>query len=238
MKNTFVFLYPENEIFEHEIGEGSYKFSKEWEKEKARIFKHLLKSAKTEEEKKAIRNKAIKDRDNFFRPIYKKALNECIDLRYRINGFEIVYALLDGEPLSDIIVSHPQDRIIYAGMDALTHHTQKPDGTYPYPDQDYILNQLGSPDHLRVAGFHVWDCVEKLARRAHERGINVLVDEDLTELFTMRMKTEGFDISQYPGYNPRLEGKHFFEMFMEPRRGVPWLWQDYPEVGELPKVGK
>ena len=60
-------------------------------------------------------------------------------------------------------------------MDAKTHRTKRADETYPYPDQDYMLDQVLPANHIRVAGFHMWDCVEKFARRAHERGVDVLV---------------------------------------------------------------
>ncbi len=230
MKNIFIFLYPQNEIFEHEIENGSYVVREEWERERAKLFKLSLEDVRTDRERRDIQREAREDLANFFKPIYRKALNECIDIRYRQNGFEIVYALLDGEPRSQIITPYPQDRIIDVGMDARTHGTRKPDGTYPYPDQNYILNQLGTLNHLRIGGFHIWDCVEKLAKRAHERGINVLVDEDLTQLFASRVYEKSFDPCRFPGHNPRTDGEEFFKAFMECRRGVPWLWQDYPEI--------
>jgi len=44
------------------------------------------------------------------------------------------------------------------------HRTKNADGTYPYPDQGYILNQFMPVESLRVAGFHLWDCVQRLAK--------------------------------------------------------------------------
>ena len=212
------------------IKSGSYIFYDEWKKSSGSHFKELFAQANSEKEKETVRIEARKDLASFFKPIYRRKLNECINLRYRNTGFDIVYVLLDGEPLSDIIEPHAEDRAIYVGMDATTHRTKMADVTYPYPNQDYILNQLGLTNHLRIGGFHVWDCVEKLAKRAHERRIDVLVDEDLTDLFVISMKKREFDPSRYPSINPRLEGEEYFENYMGCRRGVPWLWQDYAPI--------
>lgn len=203
MRNTFIFLYPQDEIFSAEIERGYHLTRKEHESKTAA--------------------------QSNFKQAYKEKMNQCINERYRKQGFEIVYALLDKSELSDIIIHYPRDRIINVGIDAATHRTQRADGSFPYPDNDYILNQL-SPKHLRIAGFHMWDCVAKLAKRAHERKINVLVDEDLTEFFTGRFLKADFNPFNYPGYNPRLERKIFFEVFMEARKGSPWLLQHYPRI--------
>lgn len=116
----------------------------------------------------------------------------------------------------------PDDKIIPVGIDFKTHISDPP----VYPDSDIILAKLGNP--LRIGGFHMWDCVEKVAQRAYEKGIDTLVDEDLTEFFAFLIKRDSFAIDRYPSYDPR---KYFdtvdFEFFMRARRGKPWLWQDY-----------
>ena len=119
----------------------------------------------------------VKEPD-LFKQKYKLLLNQCIDLRYRQKGFNINYALFNDTTLSDMIELHESDKILNVGMDFKTHTTKKSDGTYSYPNQDYIINQLGIVKVIRIAGFHMWDCVEKLAKRSYERGLNVLVDED------------------------------------------------------------
>ena len=162
-----------------------------------------------------------------FRQRYSQTLNRCIDVRYRQNGFRISYAVFDGSPIDRIIELRDDDRVIEVGMDFETHTTELPDKTYPYPNQDFILNQLETLQVLRVAGFHMWDCVEKLARRAHERGLDVLVDEDLTEFFPMMLRHSGFRVDRFPSYNPRDRGESIFEGFIEARKGKPWLWQEY-----------
>ena len=70
-------------------------------------------------------------------------------------------------------------------------------------------------------------CVERLARRAYEKGINILVDEDLTEFFIGRFQNSNFKINHYPTYNPREQIPHLFKSFIKDRKGKPWLWQDY-----------
>lgn len=141
-----------------------------------------------------------------FKNRYGHALNQCIDLRYRQNGFEINYVIFDKHPISDVINIQASDKIIEAGIDYKTHTTKRVDGTYLYPDPDYILDQLPKLKTLTISGFHLWDCVERLAERAHERGLNVLVDEDLTELFAGRLNDPDFRID---------------------RKGEPWFWQNY-----------
>jgi hypothetical protein len=163
-----------------------------------------------------------------FRKKYRNILNNCIDLRYRQDGFSINYAIFDGHKISDVIKIQPSDRIIEVGLDFKTHNTKQPDGKYPYPDQDHILDKLGDIKTIRVAGFHMWDCVEKLAKKAHERGLNALVDEDLTEFFCARLRDENFQVDKYPTFDPRKAlGDRGFKSFMHARENKPWLWQKY-----------
>ena len=162
-----------------------------------------------------------------FRQKYKTVINNCIDARYRQKGFGINYAVFDGSPVSEVVELQDSDRVIEVGLDFKTHATKQSNGEYPYPDQDYILNQLDGTRVIRVAGFHMWDCVEKLAKRAYERGLDTLVDEDLTEFFSGRLRDPDFKIDVYPTYNPRKNQGSMFDMFIEARKERPWLWQDY-----------
>lgn len=109
---------------------------------------------------------------------YFSLMNQAIDLRYRQKDFGINFAVFDDTPIFDSIQLRERDRIIKVGLSLEEHRKQK-----IYPDPDFVLSQLGNVNILRVAGFHLWDCVERIAKRAYERGIDVLVDEDLTELF-------------------------------------------------------
>lgn len=145
-----------------------------------------------------------------FRKRYKELLNKCIDLRYRQKGFGINYAITYRSEVSDVIKLKPKDRIIKVKF-----------------DEDSVLNKLGDVEKLWVAGFHLWDCVEKLAKRAYKRGIDVKVDEDLTELFVYRVVDPKFCPEKFPNFNPHELGEGEFRAFMETRREKPWLWQDY-----------
>lgn len=162
-----------------------------------------------------------------FRQKYKSTLNKCIDIRYRQKDFEINYVLFKNHKISDIIEIQLLDKIIEVDLDFKTHTTKQPNGEYPYPDQDYILNQLNGTQVLRIAGFHMWDCVEKLAKRSYEVGLDTLVDEDLTEFFPGRLKDPDFEVDKYPTYNPRKNSDSGYELFMEVRKNKPWLWQEY-----------
>ncbi len=43
-------------------------------------------------------------------------------------------------------------------------------------------------DELVIGGFHLWDCVDGFAGYAFQKGLNVVVDEDLTDLFFYMIK--------------------------------------------------
>jgi hypothetical protein len=220
----FVFLYPIPEIIDFEIEQGAYGFRDE---DREKEFLQRLKKAKSEDEKESIRQKTLQVIKSEFRVVYRNGLNACIDTRYRRKGFGISYAVFDGSPVSNVINLQQSDRIIEVGLDFKTHTTKHPNGEYPYPDQDHILNQFNGMQVLRIAGFHMWDCVERLAKNAYERGLDTLVDEDLTEFFTGRLRDPDFKIDRYPTYNPRKAQGSMFDIFMEARKERPWLWQDY-----------
>jgi hypothetical protein len=227
-QNQFLFLYPIGEYFDIEIQNGSFSYTQSVLLPNSDEFLRRLESAQSESEKKEIRAEARVARAENYRLIYSEVLNSCIDLRYRAKDFVINFAVFDDKSPSDIVSIKSGDRIIKVGLSFKEHTTKRKDGTYPYPDQDYILDQISPLNRLVIGGFHIWDCVERVAKRAYERGINVLVDEDLTEFLDSRINyPSGFRKDIYPSYSPKkLEGR-MFEMFMEARKGRPWLWQQY-----------
>lgn len=145
-----------------------------------------------------------------FKKRYGYTLNQCIDLRYRQNGFGINWIIFDNHPISDVINVQVSDRIIEVGLDYKTHTTEQLDRTFLYPDPDHILDKLPKSKTLTIAGFHMWDCVERLAKRAYERELDVLVDEDLTEFFAGRLNDPDFRIDRYPSIDPTKDCKFLF----------------------------
>lgn len=130
-----------------------------------------------------------------FRKKYSDTLNRCIDRRYRQKNFQINFAVFDDCAVSGVIRLQSSDRIIKVGLDFKTHRTER-----IYPSQEYILSQLERVQIIRIAGFHRWDCVEKLAKCACEKDLDVLVDEDLTETFPYRLEDENFKEDEYLKY--------------------------------------
>ncbi|MFH1505844.1 MAG: hypothetical protein ABIE94_02550 [archaeon] len=223
--NHFLFLYPTTEYMDYEIEQGARLHRALLDEDDGR-FDNRWKEISSEEERVALLAEIKQFMEQTFREEYGAMLNACIDLRYRKKGFQINYALFDDTEVSDKVILQPTDNIIRVGLDYVTH-TTKVDGEYPYPNQDYILDQLGQPEKLRVAGFHE-DCVGKLARRAYERGMDVLVDEDLTEFFISRIRRPDFRLDTYPSVDRRSEiGPELFEISIELRRDKPWLLRDY-----------
>lgn len=216
----FIFLYPQEEIFMGEIQRGCFSYSFKGKRKLEKDLSDRIEEAETKEEKE----KRIKDARQVyydkFRDYYSKKLNLCINQRYRKNGFSIFYAILDDCEVSSIIGLKENDYIIKVGMDSVIYRTLGCYGKYHnYPDNDYILDQLVPLNVLRIGGFHLWDCVEKLAKRAYERQINVLVDEDLTESFVWRFKDKNFKIDHYQSYDPRK----LSDVLSDSRENKPWL---------------
>ncbi|MEK6861969.1 MAG: hypothetical protein AABY07_08440, partial [Nanoarchaeota archaeon] len=114
-------------------------------------------------------------------------LTDIIDVRYRNNNYGINWLLfsreddllkLDLDRVPNYVNIREGDEVLVAGVSFKRHTTEE-----LYPDSDYILNQLKPHKKLVIGGFHQWDCVDKIARRSYERGIETFVDEDTTELF-------------------------------------------------------
>ncbi|MFC1682515.1 hypothetical protein ACFL0X_02775, partial [Nanoarchaeota archaeon] len=184
--------------------------------------------AKCEIEERRIQRENVKEGISLLRAAYSKALNRCIDVRYRQRGFEILYALFNGHKVSSIVDLQKEDRVIDVGLDFQTHTTEVY-GKYPnYPDNGYILEQVGEFSRLVTAGFHMWNCVEELAKEAHGRGLDVLVDEDLTEFSVGRIWLKEFDPIRYPTFDPY--STRIADMFFAAREDKPWLLQkeNYP----------
>ena len=115
-------------------------------------------------------------------------LNECINKRYRGNGYQVVFALYPDKEIFGIDKKE-NDKVIYTDIlfsEAIATDEQgnrKKDFIPRYPNEMYLLKQLGDIDELIVGGYHAMDCVRKVAEVSMQNGINTLVDLDLTDLF-------------------------------------------------------
>lgn len=223
-------MYPIQEYFDAEISSGAYGWNcKPW-LNRWRFLEDMEEGI----EKEKFMKKATSERNARFLEIYFKNLNKSINKRYRENGFGINFLLFDRHDICSFIEKHSEDEVFYSGLDFKTHITQREDGTYPYPNPNYIVNQLGDVSELRLAGFHMWDCVDKVASTAFEKGISTLVDEDLTEFFHYRCKQDYFRVDNYPNFNPfkNFGDDLFLEHFFEVRKKRKWLLQreDYEDM--------
>jgi hypothetical protein len=159
--------------------------------------------------------------DKKFPDFYSEKLNETINKRYQEKGFLVNYVVFDNSFVSPIIKLNGNERILKAGIDYETHKN------YVYPNPDIVLNKLGEVEKLVVGGFHMWDCVERFAKRAYEKEFDVLVDEDLTEFFTRRIQDPDFNVESYPNYDPKKLSSFMLDAFIKSRENRPWLLQEY-----------
>ena len=111
-------------------------------------------------------NDKMYDTEGIERPL--PILNETIDKRYRKNGYQIVYALYPDKKMFGI-EKQENDKIIYTDItfsqaSAIDEKGNIKQNFIPkYPDELYLLNQLGNVEELVVGGFHSTDCVKKVA---------------------------------------------------------------------------
>jgi hypothetical protein len=168
---------------------------------------------------------AVCERRSALNPNYEnewcRDLKECIHLRYKSKGFSVNYALFDDTPLHQAF--NPNDGIIRVGM-TFEEHTTPKDGKYNYPDENRIIKPLLNSSELVVAGFHLGDCVDRVAKAAHNKGINTLVDEELTELFGYLKEFPSFHKERFPSIIPN-ERWNEIEEIIQYRKNRPWLYQ-------------
>lgn len=144
-------------------------------------------------------------------------LNKCIDKRYRENGYQVVFALYPDKEIFGIDKKE-NDKVIYT--DILFSETsvtdeqgnRKKNFIPRYPNEMWLLKQLGDIDELIVGGYHVMDCVRRVAEVSMKNGINTLVDLDLTDLFFNLYNQKNYFIVD--SYNPSR-----FKEYMINKRG-------------------
>jgi len=110
-------------------------------------------------------------------------------------------------------------------------------GQKKYPDPKTVIEACPKPiEKLVIGGFHFWDCVEKAAQYAHGQGIDVLVDDDLTEFFFYKVRDrEGMPSSDCIPVSRkesilkdrknflRSGGRDTLMRVRAARKGKPWL---------------
>lgn len=120
-----------------------------------------------------------------------RLLNKVIDFRYRQKGYQIYYATFPD--IRGIELSLEQkDKVIKANTPywSLAYRCR-------YPNEYKLLKHLGETDHLVICGFHLPDCIKKVARAALKNKINTIIDMDLCELFPAISIATSFDASNY-----------------------------------------
>lgn len=130
-------------------------------------------------------------------------LNECIEKRYRSQGYDIIYALYPDKNIYGIIPK-PNDKIIYTDISFKQASGYNEDGTeksndeIKYPNEQFLINQLGQIDEIVIGEFHFGDCVKRVAECCYENDINTLVNLNLTDLFfNLYYQKDYFNIKNY-----------------------------------------
>lgn len=145
-------------------------------------------------------------------------LNECIQKRYRDKGYQVVFALYPDKEIYGIVPKE-EDKIIYTDILFSENSAydengkEKKDFVPKYPNEQLLINQLGSIEELVVGGYHYSDCVKRVGETALNMGINTLVDLDLTDLFFNLYRQENyFSIEQY---NPEKYRENWLNKALE-----------------------
>lgn len=137
------------------------------------------------------------------------ALNDTIDKRYRKKGYKVIYAIYPDKEVFDLEVK-PEDGVIYTDI---TFHDVV--ANFEYPNEQYLIAQIGYVDELVVGGYHAMDCVKRVAEKALENGINTLVDLELTDLF--------FHLHKEKYFNREVYSPERFKQHMITRDGKPYV---------------
>ena len=117
-----------------------------------------------------------------------EVLNETIQKRYRYNGYQIAQAIYPDKEIYGIL-PQSNDKIVYTDItfDKASRYNQdgseKPLDEVVYPNEQYILEQLGNVDELVIGGYHFQDCCKRVGEVALANGINTIIDLDMTDLF-------------------------------------------------------
>jgi hypothetical protein len=174
-------------------------------------------------------DRCLEDSPGFLRNGYDaNHIGRIIDHRYRKKGYGINWLMFDSRPnsskpnlnaLTPYVGARPEDHYLCAGVTWDLYASYK-----VYADSDFVLAQLPEIEELVIGGFHLQDCVEGLARYAHNKGIEVRVDEDTTNGFFSRTAISGeipLEMDKLDFYRmlPDWMAKHAVEY----SKARPWL---------------
>lgn len=140
-------------------------------------------------------------------------LNECIQKRYRDNGYQIIFLLFKDKELFGLDFKDEDKKVYTESTFEELFDSKK------YPSEEDIINKIGQVDELVVSGYHALDCVERVASYAYSIGIDTSVDLDLTEFFFPLIKGMPHREEPYLDVN-RYDKEKFkkdkinFEMFL------------------------
>ena len=130
-------------------------------------------------------------------------LNQAIQKRYRDNGYQIVYAIYPDKEIYGIL-PQSNDKIVYTDITFAKASGYNQDGSEKplddvvYPNEQYILEQLGNVNELVIGGYHFQDCCKRVGEVALSNGINTIIDLDMTDLFfNLYRQEEYFNIDSY-----------------------------------------
>lgn len=160
-------------------------------------------------------------------------------IRRRYPGFQIIWMMFSREDSP----GRPDTTLLWEGIKmgkkdivaACGVSFDKHCGMKIYPNPETILGACPRPiEKLVVGGFHFWDCVADVARYAHGQGIDVLVDDDLTEFFFWKIRQNGVLCARnIPGALEQSLAKErkriaksapgYLEEVRQARKDKPWL---------------
>jgi len=135
---------------------------------------------------------------------------------------------VDTEILSSLIQLEPEDKIISVGLTWDDMHSRG-----KYARSDRVLRWLPSEiEELKLGGYLMYSCVSRFASYCHKRGIDTLVDEDLTDYFLFQLNREDMpdqreQVLEGFEYYRRFEAEDsiYWRDFLKIRSRQPWFPQ-------------
>ena len=164
-----------------------------------------------------------------------KMLNDIIEARYgRGSGYEMNWLMFSSpqnrcEPnLGSIdarMLATGRGRMLSAGVTFMEHTTE-----LKYFDPDFVLSQMPNARRLVVGGFQDCDCVERIAKAAHAKGLDASIDEDTTDMFFNRralgikipLKRREWSLEDFGMTTRQGAPQWMIDIFKDARRGKPY----------------